>query len=195
MKNFLFLMMTGLLSTALWADDEIVVGENSQTEIVYSKNVPANHFLDIGAGIGLDYGGLAGVKVAYLPIPYIAVFGSFGWYMVSAGWQAGVQVNVPAANTANVFRAHAKLMYGVNGATVVVGKSSLDKTFYGFSPGIGVELRFGSKKSNGFDVDLTFPIHGSEWESHLSLIEHDPQIASFNRPLPVAFGIGYHHSF
>jgi len=180
------------------ASEELGVTEESSSAPPPAESASpgaSNHFLDLGTGLGLDYGGLVGINLAYIPIPYISVFIATGWELITLGWNTGIKFHVLPQDSKHVFRLNFKAMYGVNGATVIIGASEYEKAFVGFTPGIGFEFMFGSQKKNGFDFDLNFPIHGSDFDNQLKRIRADSRVASFNDPLPVAFSLGYHHEF
>ncbi|MCX6304856.1 MAG: hypothetical protein NT040_07800 [Bacteroidetes bacterium] len=154
-----------------------------------------NHYLDLGVGLGLDYGGLLGVKVAYLPVPYVSLFVSGGYYLFGFGWNAGATWHILPSTSRYTCRPNIKIMYGVNGGTAVEGTTEYNKMFYGFTPGIGLELMFGRHKKNGLDLDVNYPIHGSDFKNQVDNMKNDPNLSSFSEPLPVTFSIGYHHEF
>jgi len=47
----------------------------------------------LGPGLGLDYGGL-GIKVEYLPIKYVGIYGGVGYNFLSVGWNVGATVKI-----------------------------------------------------------------------------------------------------
>jgi len=153
------------------------------------------HFVDLGVGVGLDYGGIVGAKVAFImPFRQISVFGAGGLQFFGFGWNVGTTFRILSMKKSRTFRPNIKLMYGINRSTMVIDASEYDGMFTGWTPGIGAEFRFGKKKSNGFDVDINFPIGSDDYEARMNLIEADPRVESII-VLPVAFSIGYHHEF
>jgi hypothetical protein len=153
------------------------------------------HVADLGFGFGLDYGGLLGVKFAYLPIPNLSVFAAGGYYLFAFSWNTGVTWHILPSTSRYTLRPNIKIMYGVNGGTMVDGASEYNKLFYGFTPGAGLEIMFGKKKKNGIDFDLNFPIHGQDFYNQLDKMENDPRLTGVNKPPPVAFSLGFHHEF
>ena len=157
---------------------------------------PVNHFFDAGVGAGLDYGGLAGLKLAYiLPFPYVSVFASGGYDLVNAGWNTGVTIHFLPETSQYFFRPNVKVMYGVNGRTGVTDTNQYDKLYLGPTVGLGFEFRFGPQKSDGFDLDVNLPLHGKDYRDQLAAIKSDPQVVQYDAPLPFAISIGYHHEF
>ena len=153
------------------------------------------HYLDFGTGLGLDYGGLMGVKIAYLPIPYFSIFAAGGYYLFGFGWNTGATWHILPSTSQYTVRPNIKLMYGVNGGTTATGTTAYNKMFYGFTPGAGLEMMFGRHKKNGLDFDLNFPIHGDDFKAQLDAMQNDPNLTGVTPPLPIGFSIGYHHEF
>jgi hypothetical protein len=168
---------------------------STASESSTSSKKPTAHFMDLGVGLGLDYGGIVGLNIAVIPIPYVSIFAAAGWEIVSLGWNVGAKIHIIPQTSKHIFRMNLKVMYGVNGATTVIGASEYDKVFLGVTPGVGLEFMFGRTKSNGFDFDLNFPIHGKDFQDQLDRMENDPIVGSVSAPLPFAFSLGYHHEF
>jgi hypothetical protein len=159
------------------------------------KSKYERHYVDLGIGFGLDYGGLAGAKIAFLPIPYVSVFAAGGYYLFGFGWNTGATWHILPSTSRYTLRPNIKLMYGVNGGTMVSGDDKYNKMFYGVTPGAGLEIMFGKSKRNGLDFDLNFPIHGQDFKDQLDIMKADPTITGVKDPLPVAFSLGFHHEF
>jgi hypothetical protein len=189
-KKILFAMIASIaFVSSIYAEESL--GNESEIQSQKIKN----HFLDLGVGLGLDYGGLIGAKLSYiLPFPHISVFGAVGAQPLGLGWSVGTTFHILPQNSKYVFRPNLKIMYGINRTTIVVGASKYDEMFAGWTPGIGLEFMFGKRKANGFDIDLNFPIGSSEFNDQLKKIEDDPRVGAITI-LPVAFSIGYHHEF
>ena len=154
-----------------------------------------NHFLDLGIGLGLDYGGILGAKIAYIfPFPYISVFGSIGAQALGMGWNVGTTFHVMPENDKSVFRLNFKIMYGINRFTMVAGASEYNKMFAGWTPGAGLEFMFGRKKANGFDIDINYPIGSTGFNDQVNKMKADPRIGKMTMS-SVALSIGYHHEF
>ncbi|NVO21459.1 MAG: hypothetical protein HXX13_17290 [Bacteroidetes bacterium] len=153
------------------------------------------HNFDFGTGVGLDYGGIFGVKMAVImPWPYVSVFGSAGIQLVGFAWNMGATFHIVPETSKSVFRPNIKLMYGVNRVTKVTGTTKYDKMFTGFTPGLGLEFMFGRKKANGFDFDLNIPIQGKAFYDQVQKMKDDPEVGTVSM-MPVAFSIGFHHEF
>jgi len=167
---------------------------NSQDSVSYyvpTKKIEKHHF-GFGVGFGLDYGGLLGIQLQYMPISNLSIMAAGGYYFVAAGWQTGMVWNILPATSKYLIRPKLKIMYGTNGVTMVTGKEEYDRIFTGFTPGIGVEFRFGRKKRNGLDIDINYPIHHPNFEKQIEIMENDPEVTGVKRPWKIAISIGYH---
>lgn len=153
------------------------------------------HTVDLGFGIGIDYGGLLGIQLGYAPIKYLTLFASGGYYILGFGWQVGAKGLVLPKTTKNIFRPLFKVMYGTHAIIIVDGASEYDKIYTGFTAGIGVELRFGKKKQNGFDLDFNFPMKTADYWEDWNAVKNDPRLEIIQEPGAVTFSIGFHHEF
>jgi hypothetical protein len=167
----------------------------TETQPSKEKSKYERHFVDLGVGFGLDYGGLVGAKIAWLPIPYVSVFAAGGYYLFGFGWNTGATWHILPSASRYTLRPNIKLMYGVNGGTMVSGTDKYNKMFFGVTPGAGLEIMFGKSKKNGLDFDLNIPIHGQDFRDQVDAMKADPAISGVKDPLPVAFSLGYHHEF
>lgn len=157
--------------------------------------VPERRWGDIGAGFGLDYGGLLGVKGTFNPIPYLGVFVAGGLQIGGYGWNTGIIGRIlPALSTRSV-RPYAKLMYGVNAATKVDGKPEYDGLYTGLTTGIGSEFRFGRKKLVGLNLDLNVPFRSPEFFETYNKILDDPAVELSSKVLLITISLGFHVDF
>jgi hypothetical protein len=67
--------------------------------------------------------------------------------------------------------------------------------FYGVTPGIGIETRFGLMRRSGLNVDLNVPIRSSAYFDHINQMKNDPSIEMKNSTIPISISIGYHFEF
>jgi hypothetical protein len=153
------------------------------------------HKHDLGLGLGLDYGGIIGAKCAFIPVPFLSVFGGVGIQLGGIGWNTGITWHILPVMLNHTFRPNIKIMYGINSSFYIEGKSEYNRQFTGFTPGCGLEMRFGRNKKHGMDVDLNFPLRTPGFWSHYNTVKNDPNVEKLNEPLPVAISIGYHKEF
>lgn len=151
--------------------------------------------VDVGAGFGLDYGGLLGFQASYNPIKYLGITVSAGYHIVAFGWQVGLKGFILPKTNLKKVRPTVKIMYGSNRVIVVDGASQYNESYLGITTGAGVEFRFGAKKTHGLNIDLNFPINSTEFNDDYEALKNDPTIDITAPPAPVAFSLGYHFEF
>jgi hypothetical protein len=86
-------------------------------------------------------------------------------------------------------------MYGINAGMYVEGDNRYNKTFTGWTPGVGFEFMLGKKRRFGYDIDINVPIRSSEYQDLISLANNDPNILTISKPWPVLFSYGFHIEF
>lgn len=147
----------------------------------------------VGAGIGLDHGGL-GVKVEYQPIKYLGVFGGAGHNLVGFNGNGGLIYNIlPKKNFTPLVTA----MLGVNAAikvdylddngqpTGIKGKA----LYEGFTVGGGFDVKLGKKKSQKLNFMLLVPLrHGGFYWARNNLIQNGGTIKQDVYPVLLAAG-------
>ncbi len=151
--------------------------------------------LHLGLGFGMDYGGM-GIKVEYLPIKYLGVFGSLGYNFRELGVNGGVQFRpLPDARIQPLVMA----MYGYNGVINIkgdqqyldrAGLGDVNKSYYGPSVGVGGELKVG-KKDNRLYLGIWLPFRSKEFTDNYDLVKESPYVEMSNELLPVTFSIGF----
>ena len=155
LKIYLPLLFLFICQIAAAQDNTKLVTQDNTQPVVKDTAVAVKPQLkaerrwgDGGAGIGIDYGGLIGVKATFYPLAYMGVFAAVGYELIGLGWNVGCLGRIIPADGRHAVRPYLKVMYGVNGVTKVTGKSGYDKMFYGVTPGFGLETRFGKHKKN-----------------------------------------------
>lgn len=149
--------------------------------------------LFVGAGAGLDHGGL-GIKAEYQPFKYIGLFGGAGHNLIGFNGNGGIIVNIlPHKNFTPVVTG----MLGVNAAIVVdyldenrqpTGQKG--KALYeGFTVGGGFDLKIGKKKNQKLNFMLLVPLrHSGFWWQRNELIRNGGTITRDVYPVLVAAG-------
>jgi hypothetical protein len=146
--------------------------------------------MNIGLGIGLDYGGIGG-RITFLPLKKLAVFGGIGYALVDFGYNVGAQFRfTPDKTVCPTFG----LMYGYNGIIKVQNASEYDKVYYGTSLSGGIEIHFGGR-DNFMNVELVVPFRSKAFYDDWDRIKQQSNISIVSDPLPIAFSIGYHFAF
>ena len=142
----------------------------------------------IGPGLGLDYGGLAGIKAEFLPVKNAGLAVGLGYNGVSLGWNVGVDYRFSPEKKVcpNIL-----VMYGTNGALGIKSQSGdiVDNhVSTSVSFGGGLDIKVGTK-GNKFSVYLFVPIRSSEF---MDVYKPLKDAGRLEKELwPVAFGFGY----
>ena len=150
---------------------------------------------DIGFGLGIDYGGILGIKAGYSPIKHLNLFIAGGLQLSGFGWQVGSMGYIMPKTTKNMVRPYFKVMYGVNASIYVDGTDEYNKLYHGITVGSGSEFRFGKKKKHGFNVELSYPIRTKEFYDDQDKLKNDPRIEDFQELVPISISMGYHMEF
>jgi len=139
-----------------------------------------------GLGAGLSYGGF-GAQITYLPLTRIGVFGALGYNLNSIGYNIGAQLKLPTEKRLNWYFTG---MYGYNAVLIVKGVINSKTTYYGPSIGTGMVLKFRRYEKSFLSFELLLPLRPRVYHNaidYLKLIGYDVQ-----KPLPMAFSLGYH---
>lgn len=188
-------LFTVFLSFSIMAVGQVEFASNVKKDEAKEKKqtlIEIKRTVDIGAGLGLDYGGLVGFQSSYMPIKYLGIIVSAGYHIVAFGWQVGLKGFILPKTNLKKVRPTVKIMYGSNRVIVVDGASQYNESYLGFSPGAGVEFRFGTKKTHGLNIDLNVPINSSEFNDDYQTLKDDPNIDVLAPPSPLAISVGYH---
>lgn len=194
-KTYLLLFIAFSISSLFGQVDFASNVKKNEVEEKKQPLLEIKRTVDVGAGFGLDYGGIIGVQVAYIPIKYAGVIASIGYYAVDIGWQVGVKGFILPKTNLKKVRPIVKFMYGTNRLIIVDGANQYNKSYLGFTPGAGVEFRFGAKKTHGLNLDLNIPINSSEFNDDYQALIDDPYIDVTAPPSPIAISVGYHFEF
>lgn len=180
---------------ALCQNEPIPVRESVYDPKPAKPEVYVHHKIDLGVGLGLDYGGLLGIQLGYSPVKHLLLFASGGYHLIEFGWEVGAKGIILQNTSKNIFRPYLKLMYGNNAVIYVEDNDKYHDTYRGLTPGLGVQLRFGAQKKNGLDIDLNFPIHTNRFKDDYDMMKNDPSVEITQDLLPVAISVGFHHEF
>ena len=140
-----------------------------------------------GVGMGLDYGGIFGVKVEYLPIKYFGIYGGLGYNLLSAGWNVGATYKILPDKKVSP---NLMVFYGYNGVSKVVGASEYNMTSYGVTIGGNLDIKLGDK-GNKLSLGLFVPIRSQEFMDNYDAMKNNPNIEMKNNLLPIAIGVGF----
>ncbi len=189
------LLFSVFFITSLFGQDFASNVKKNEVEEKKQPLVEIKRTFDVGVGFGMDYGGIIGVQLTYVPIKYAGVIASAGYYVVDLGWQIGIKGFILPKTNLKKVRPTVKFMYGTNRLIIVDGASQYNKSYLGFTPGAGVEFRFGAKKTHGLNLDINVPINSSEFNNDYQELIDDPAIDVTAPPSPIAISVGYHFEF
>jgi hypothetical protein len=181
MKSWLAALTLCTLSFLAVAQDNDEYDENYEFPETKTVNI------SVGIGLGLDYGGIGG-KLAFVPTPNVALFGSIGYNFNGAGYNGGIIFRMKPDGKVCPYLTG---MYGYNAVIVVDGLDEANKTYYGPSFGGGIELHR-RDKPNYWNFGLLFPVRSKEYRDDMEALKNNPNIEFTNTLLPFTISVGYH---
>lgn len=144
----------------------------------------------VGLGMGLDYGGLFGGKVEYLPVKNFGLYGGLGYNLLSVGWNLGATLKIlPDKNVSP----NLMLLYGYNGVSKVEGAPEYEMTSYGVTIGGNFDIKVG-QKGNKLSVGLFVPIRSQKFMDNYNAMKKDPRIEIKSDLMPITVSFGYNFS-
>ena len=151
-----------------------------------SVNAQTQAKLDGGFGFGLDYGGFLGAKVSYLPIEYLGLSGSFGWYYYTLGFNVGAQMHFLPKHVMNPYVSG---MYGAN-AGLETEVFITRKIYLGPSFGIGVEISPRTRRPIFYNLAFIAPLRKDQFHDDVSAFESQGLVVhSSDWPVTISLGI------
>jgi len=157
--------------------------QSDEQEVVEKQKKADDPKIYFGVGMGLDYGGLIGIKVEYLPIKHLGIFGGVGINLMPMGWNAGLTFKILPDK-----RVSPNLMafYGYNGVVKIINASQYDMTSYGVSFGVNVDVKIRRSK---LSFGICLPIRSSKFQAHYSELLSNPNIENYAKI--ITCGLGY----
>ncbi len=141
-----------------------------------------------GFGMGLDYGGILGIRISSLPNKYLTVFFGLGYNLNDAGANIGALFRIAPKQ---IICPYFGIMYGYNAVIVIVGADNYNKTYYGSSVCFGLEFR-SKKLTNYFSLGLNVPNRSESFEKDLQSLRQNPNIKITQEPPDALITLGYH---
>ena len=151
---------------------------------IYGQNAQQVY---IGPGTGLDYGGIFGGKIEYLPVKNFGLFGGLGYNLLSVGWNLGATFKILPDKKVSP---NLMLLYGYNGVSKVEGAPQYEMTSYGVTIGGNLDIKMGNT-GNKLSIGLFVPIRSQKFMDNYDAMKNDPGIEIKNDLLPIAFSIGF----
>lgn len=144
--------------------------------------------VNLGLGLGLDYGGLIGAHVAFVLEPHFAAFAGLGYALVGAGYNVGVVGRMlPESRVCPFISA----MYGYNAVIKIEGASEYDQLYFG--PTFGIGLEFHKRSSDNFwRVEFLLPLRPTAFQDDMDALKKNPTIEITSEPPPFGISGGFH---
>ncbi|HVU56561.1 MAG TPA: hypothetical protein VHD83_15960 [Puia sp.] len=149
--------------------------------------------VNIGLGLGFDYGGI-GANVTFYPQKNVGLFAGGGYAFAGFGYNAGVKLRLLPAKPTSQFTPFIMAMYGYNAAVHVSGASQYDKMFYGPSFGLGFDLGSHEEDKGQFSFAIFVPIRSPNPNDYMDYLKDNYGIGFKNKILPIGFSIGYKYN-
>jgi hypothetical protein len=167
-------------------EDKLVISKPSgfsESEFSYFR---------FGAGLGIDYGGLIGGRLTFLPDKHLGIFVAGGYALAGFGVNAGITLKTrPDKRVSPYFNA----FYGYNAAIAIIGASQHNKLYNGFSIGGGVHLKSRRNPTNYWLFGLVVAFRPSQFDRDYDNLFNSGAARGLSKPLPVSLSVGYHFSF
>ena len=158
--------------------------------VLHSNSIVSFDKTSIGLGLGLDYGGFGG-NLLYYPQKNIGLFCGIGYNLVKVGFNLGIKSRIPLGSSTNHISLSALAMYGYNAVIKVEDHKELNKVFYGFTLGAGVDLRPWRFSDDYMTLAILVPFRGSEVRDYIDNLKYAYSVVFENELFPVAISIGY----
>jgi len=183
-RNYsLFLGMALLFSITVQAQQRKVATEP------YEGPSPEYDRLNLGLGLGFDYGGIGG-NLTFYPQKNLGIFFGGGYVIAGFGYNAGLKYRFLSSKPSSRFTPFLMAMYGYNTAIHVSNATELDKIFYGPTVGAGCDLGSHEKGKGAWSLAIFVPIRSSDADNYIDQLQNDG-ISFKNKPLPIGFSVGY----
>jgi len=143
--------------------------------------------MSFGFGLGINYGGIGG-QFQYYPEKHIGLFAGGGYSLLTVGYNLGVEAHLTPDKSFSMFFS---AMYGTNGFIIVEGASQFNKSYTGFSMGLGAQFANGRNPKNFFKAQIILPFR-PDYDRDLDALKNNPSIIFEDDPWPVLISFGYH---
>jgi hypothetical protein len=139
----------------------------------------------VGPGVGIDFGGI-GLNAMSMLTERVGLFGALGYNFDNIGLNGGVRLYT--TNQIARWRPFFSAMYGYNAVYLIKNAENFNRTFYGTTIGVGVDLKTSS--SNFWTFALQIPIRSDDVKAYKTYLENS-NIEIKRDLLPIAISIGY----
>lgn len=150
-------------------------------------NYPRLYF---GPGLGLDYGGI-GVNTTVMLMRYFGVHAGVGYNINGVGANGGGRIYFTRPFTH--LRPYFSGMYGYNAVINVKNAKQFNRTFYGASFGVGLDIE--GNNDNYWTLAVYIPVRKDAVDDYIDYLKRY-QGATFKTPLlPFTVSFGYRFAF
>jgi hypothetical protein len=139
----------------------------------------------VGFGVGLDFGGI-GVNAMSMVTEHVGLFGALGYNLDNIGLNGGVKLY--ANDQLARWRPYFSAMYGYNAVYIIENADNFNRTFYGTTIGVGLDLR--DSHSNFWTLALQVPFRGEVVKTYKTFLENS-NIEIKRDLLPLTISLGY----
>jgi len=146
--------------------------------------------LNIGLGLGLDYGVL-GFNLLYYPQRNIGLFGGLGYAFAGTGFNVGAKLRIVSKNSLVYTAPYSLIMYGYNASVIIINAPELSKIYYGPTLGFGLDFKLKTSSKNYITLAILIPIRSPEVQEYIDHLKKAYGIEFKNGLPPIAFSIGY----
>ncbi len=172
-----------------------VIKRNEVIRFVQSPKATDNvfkqkDFLTLGFGGGQDFGGI-GFNLVVYPHKNIGLFAGAGFMLVDLSYNVGVKLRKFRTKENSKISPFLTAMYGYTSAFRVIGNSSFNKIYYGFTPGIGLDYKKNSTRQNYWSFGLNYPLRSKDEKNYFDYLNGLYGTKSSTPMFPITFSIGY----
>jgi hypothetical protein len=156
------------------------------TSVSFGQESSTPSKVNLGLGMGLDYGGFGG-RFSFVPAKNFALFAGFGYNLLDLGYNVGGTFRMlPDKRICPTISA----MYGYTAVIKIDGAAQFNKTYYGPSFSFGIEFR--PQNKGYWNLELIVPVRPKEYHDTMDALKDDPDIEIKSEPLPIGICVGYH---
>ncbi|HET8573865.1 MAG TPA: hypothetical protein VFL76_08330 [Edaphocola sp.] len=178
-QKFTFIFQAFLLCCSLAATAQ------NQNRTITNNDTTGKPAILGGLGIGIDYGGI-GVRAEYQPLSHLGIQGGLGYNLNGFGYNFGASF-YPFPDWK--VQPYITGLYGYNAVIVVSGRPEYNKTYYGFSAGLGFALKT-SDKGNKLVFELFKPFRHQAFTNRYDELKNSSSI-DMGQVYIFTFSIGY----
>lgn len=139
----------------------------------------------LGLGVGIDFGGI-GLNAMSMLTEHFGLFGALGYNLDNIGMNGGLRLY--ANDQSARWRHFISAMYGYNAVFLIKDAENFNKTFYGTTIGVGLDLK--DSNSNFWTLALQVPIRSDDVKAYKTYLKSS-NIEIERDLLPISISLGY----